>query len=93
MLRILLAENYAPMREVLRVLPEHLGRSDLDGPDGRAASEASRAERFNLIVPNIRMPVMDGFRAAVGDQCRSKPRTQSKRRNQPCIDQRMKYPG
>jgi signal transduction histidine kinase/ActR/RegA family two-component response regulator len=63
-LRLLAAEDNATNQQVLQAVMESLG-IDIDiVPDGRQAVEAWRAFRYDLILMDIQMPVMDGIAAA-----------------------------
>jgi CheY-like chemotaxis protein len=63
-LRILAAEDNATNQRVLRAVMEPLDVDLEIVPDGKAAVEAWQAGRYDLILMDIQMPVMDGVAAA-----------------------------
>lgn len=62
--RALVADDNAVNRRVARVLLERLGASVVDVADGLEALEAAGRSRFDVIVLDLQMPVMDGQTAA-----------------------------
>jgi DNA-binding NarL/FixJ family response regulator len=71
-IRVLVADDQALVRLGLKVLLESEDDVELAGEaeDGRAALELTRRERPDVVLMDIRMPVMDGIdalRAIVGD--------------------------
>jgi PAS domain S-box-containing protein len=71
---VLLAEDAEDVRRVMTEALERAGAEVVGVADGRAAVEAVRDRAFDLILLDIRMPVMDGLEAARQlrrDGCRS----------------------
>lgn len=65
MAHILLAEDEASVREfVLRFLQMH-GHTVAEAEDGAVAAELLAGEDFDLVLTDIRMPVMDGISLAL----------------------------
>jgi signal transduction histidine kinase/CheY-like chemotaxis protein len=64
-LRILAAEDNPTNQLVLRALLQPFGAEVLVVEDGAAAVEAFDASRFDLVLMDIQMPVMNGVEAAV----------------------------
>ena len=62
-LKVLLAEDNAVNQMLATRFLENLGHHATVVGDGRAALEAARAGRFDLIVMDVQMPDMDGFEA------------------------------
>jgi signal transduction histidine kinase/CheY-like chemotaxis protein len=62
--RILAAEDNATNQLILRALLEPLGAQLTLVANGREAIDAYRAGRFDLVLMDIQMPVMDGVAAA-----------------------------
>ena len=62
MSRILVVDDSADARHLLRIVLEHAGYSVTEAENGAAAFEALRAERCDLVISDGLMPVMDGFR-------------------------------
>ena len=62
MKRILIAEDNAPSRELVREILETEGYDVVEASDGRQALEMILASNPDLIVMNIQMPVLDGFK-------------------------------
>jgi signal transduction histidine kinase/ActR/RegA family two-component response regulator len=63
-LRILIAEDNPANRMVARLTLEKAGFQVYDVENGNAALEAARHFRFDAILMDCRMPVMDGYEAA-----------------------------
>ena len=59
--RILLVEDNPANLELLIYLLQAGGQSVLIAEDGRQGLDLARSERPDLIVSDLRMPVMDGF--------------------------------
>jgi len=62
-IRILLADDHATNREVVRLILESAGVELIAVEDGAQAVEAFKAESFDAVLMDIQMPVMDGFTA------------------------------
>lgn len=62
-LRILAVEDTATLRALLQLCLERAGHAVTLAEDGRAAVDLFRAEAFDAVVMDIRMPVMDGLTA------------------------------
>ena len=63
-LRILVAEDTAPSRMLLRLMLERRGHSVAEAENGAAAFEVARSRCFDLILMDVQMPLMDGMDAA-----------------------------
>lgn len=61
---MLIVDDYADTRRVVRWMLEQKGYSVAEAEDGRQAVEAARAERPDLILMDLTMPQVDGFEAA-----------------------------
>jgi signal transduction histidine kinase/ActR/RegA family two-component response regulator len=61
--RVLLADDHATNREVVRLILESAGVALVAVEDGAQAVEAFKAEPFDAVLMDIQMPVMDGFTA------------------------------
>lgn len=61
MSRVLIAEDNAVNRELLRELLESRGHIVIEACNGRDALESARRERPDIILLDLGMPVMDGF--------------------------------
>lgn len=61
--KILVAEDEAPLRNLIRLSLEAGGHSVIAVGDGRAALERLDQEDVNLVILDIMMPKMDGFTA------------------------------
>jgi DNA-binding response OmpR family regulator len=59
--RILLVEDEAPVRELLRLHLSLAGFDIEETADGRAALDMARSERFDLIVLDVMVPGLDGI--------------------------------
>ncbi len=62
--RILVAEDNPVNQDVATGILEAMGCGVVTAPNGRAAVERCAAERFDLILMDCEMPIMDGFDAA-----------------------------
>ena len=62
-LHVLLAEDNPINRRVATKLLERAGHTVVEAEDGAAAVRRIEAERFDLVLMDIEMPVMDGFEA------------------------------
>jgi DNA-binding NarL/FixJ family response regulator len=64
MTRVVIADDQELVRSGLRALLEARGIDvAAEAADGRAAVEAARRERPDVVVMDIRMPLMDGISA------------------------------
>ncbi|MBI4776940.1 MAG: PAS domain S-box protein [Deltaproteobacteria bacterium] len=61
-MNVLIVDDNAANRSLLKALFEPLGHSVLSTTNGEKALEAMRREKIDLIISDILMPVMDGFR-------------------------------
>ncbi len=77
--RIIIADDYADNRELLRVLLSGPGYEILEARDGRECISMALAEPPDLILIDLSMPVLDGW--AVLRELRADERT----RNIPCV--------
>lgn len=59
--RILLVEDSADIRFLMKTGLEGMGHSVVTASDGRAALELARAGRPGLLISDIKMPLMDGY--------------------------------
>jgi two-component system, sensor histidine kinase len=62
-LKVLLAEDHPTNRRVAQLILAPLGVEIVEAEDGRQALEAFARERFDLILMDMQMPVMDGLAA------------------------------
>lgn len=65
MARILVAEDNAAVREFVERGLSHYGHTVVAVPDGGAALARLSADRFDLLITDIVMPVMDGIALAL----------------------------
>jgi two-component system cell cycle response regulator DivK len=61
--RILVVEDQEDLRGILRDLLVSSGYEMLEAGDGRAGVDMAKAEKPDLILMDIQMPVMDGYDA------------------------------
>ena len=61
--RILVVEDQEDLRGLLRTLLTGSGYETIEAADGRAGVAQARAERPDLILMDIQMPVLDGYEA------------------------------
>src|SRR5689334_20650129 len=61
--RVLVAEDFDDVRDMMRVFFEHDGFEVLEAADGYEAVQKAVTERPDLIIMDIAMPVMDGIQA------------------------------
>jgi two-component system cell cycle response regulator DivK len=61
--RILVVEDQEDLRGVLRDLLIGSGYAVLEAPDGQAGIATAKADRPDLILMDIQMPVLDGYEA------------------------------
>ena len=61
--RILVVEDQEDLRGILRDLLAGSGYEMLEAPDGQTGVEKAKAEKPDLILMDIQMPVMDGYDA------------------------------
>jgi two-component system cell cycle response regulator DivK len=61
--RILVVEDQEDLRGILRDLLAGSGYEMLEAPDGQAGVDKAKAEKTDLILMDIQMPVMDGYDA------------------------------
>ena len=63
MARVLMADDEADIRELVRRYAERDGHEVVCAPDGAQAIELCERERFDVAVLDVMMPEMDGYRA------------------------------
>lgn len=73
--RILIADDRASSRELLRLVLEGAGYEVLEAEDGRQAVDQARQGSPDLILLDLQMPHLDGFGAL--SELRSEPRFRS----------------
>lgn len=61
MKKILIADDKASSRELIRTLLEHAGYEVCEAADGVEAVEAAKCENPDLILLDIHMPRLDGY--------------------------------
>ena len=61
--RVLVVEDQALNREVAEGMLAALGLQAATAPDGRQALDLLAAEKFDVVLMDCQMPVMDGFSA------------------------------
>ena len=61
--RVLVVEDQEDLRGILRDLLTSSGYEMLEAADGQAGVDKARAEKPDLILMDIQMPVMDGYDA------------------------------
>lgn len=62
-LQVLVVDDNAINRQVLTMMIESLGGAVQHAENGRLAVQAAKAQRFDLILMDLQMPVMDGLTA------------------------------
>ena len=70
---VLVVEDFEDTRYVWRLALEERGYRVLEAADGEAAVETAMRERPDIILMDISLPVLDGFRAT--EQLRAHPPT------------------
>ncbi len=61
--KVLIAEDYADTRTMMRYLLQHFGYEVLEAADGQEAVDKTKADSPDLILMDISMPIMDGLTA------------------------------
>lgn len=61
--KVLVAEDYADTRAMMRYLLQHFGYEVFEAADGKEAVEKTRETTPDLILMDISMPIMDGLTA------------------------------
>lgn len=77
--KILIVDDYADNRELLRLMLESVGHSVREAEDGRMGLEMVQAERPDLILIDLSMPQLDGWEVL------SELRAQEGTRQIPCV--------
>ena len=62
MIKALIVDDEAIVRDVLVDICEDLGISVTEAEDGEMALEKFRAGEFDILITDLRMPKMDGFK-------------------------------
>jgi DNA-binding NtrC family response regulator len=65
MARVLLIDDEAPVRSVLRRVPERHGHEVIDAATGRQALRSMPDDGCDLVITDINMPEMDGIEVIV----------------------------
>ena len=63
-LKVLVVDDYPPNRRLLTQQLGYLGHTAIEATDGAQGLKAWRAERFDMIMTDCSMPVMDGYELA-----------------------------
>jgi CheY-like chemotaxis protein len=63
-MKVLIVEDHPDMRELVRLFLESLYHVPVVASHGKEGVEKAVSEKPNLILMDIRMPVMDGWQAA-----------------------------
>lgn len=63
MARILVAEDEQDIRDLIAFILQTAGHEVVAVADGRAAVNAARNQKIDLIILDVRMPYMDGYEA------------------------------
>lgn len=66
MKRILIADDQASSRELVRTVLEHFGHQVIEAADGAEALAKARETHPDLVMLDLHMPALDGF-ATVGE--------------------------
>ena len=61
MSRILAVDDSASMRQMVAFTLKAAGFDVAEAPDGSAALELARKEKFSLVLADVNMPIMDGI--------------------------------
>jgi two-component system cell cycle response regulator DivK len=61
--RVLIAEDYADVRQMMKIMVEFYGYEAIEASDGHEAVEKTMRSRPDMILMDISMPVMDGLAA------------------------------
>ena len=78
-LHVLLADDHPVNQKMVARMLERMGHTSVIASDGRAAVEQFKAHRFDIVLMDIHMPIMDGFeavvaiRAAIAEGCARTP--------------------
>src|SRR5687768_16043585 len=72
-LRILIAEDHGPTRLAMGRLIRQAGADVVTARDGEEALGYLLTQRFDILLTDLRMPVMDGFQLV--DQCMKLPQS------------------
>jgi len=71
--RILVAEDHPVNQQIVRAYLESAGHAVTIAADGKAALDAVQREAFDLVVMDMRMPVMDGITATAAIRALGSP--------------------
>ena len=61
MTRILAVDDSASMRQMVAFTLKSAGFDVVEAPDGAAALDIAKREKFSLVLADVNMPVMDGL--------------------------------
>lgn len=62
--KILIADDSASSRDLLRFILQRFGCEVIEARDGQEAVELARASKPDLVILDLNMPVLDGYAAA-----------------------------
>ncbi len=73
--KILMVEDEAPVRELVKSLAEARGYTFFEAPDGQKGVEAAKKHHPDIILMDVNMPKMTGFQAL--EKLKSDKKTQN----------------
>jgi CheY-like chemotaxis protein len=62
--KVLIAEDYADMRMMTRIMVEAIGYEVIEASDGAEAIEQARKNKPDVVLMDIAMPILNGITAA-----------------------------
>jgi two-component system cell cycle response regulator DivK len=74
-IKVLIVEDHRDMRELVRLILESLDYVPIVASHGKEGLEKAISENPKLILMDIRMPIMDGWQAAIA--LRANPKTKN----------------
>ncbi len=69
MAQILIVDDSASMRQMVKFSLQSAGHSVCEAPDGKSGLNAAKLQPFDMVITDVNMPIMNGFELTKGLRC------------------------